>query len=322
MINKQHLEGVRLNEEQVQDVYEMYHNVPYITVSRHAFITMVLDCPPEVKLKKHKQVEQTLFISDIMKEYYLPFSHQVYDWIKMFGIYPWYSEKISGTEFSVPIIPPIGSGYIKTHLNAKHKQVYMWFWDDDMKNGYDKRVKFRFKSNSSKPDIKGNLRSSIKSTLNEYKTIRLVQESTEIAAYNQARPQHVFEYKPPRNAPGDDNLTTLDSFGEDIAGIVQKQQEHLRLKKAGIRTDALKYSVMQSIAMNQGVQMRFGAQPILRSESGNTVWERRNASLLDKAIPLQADYTYKAAATPKVAVDLIKITQHFETMLTMIGTIS
>ena len=312
-------DGVRLNDDQIHDVYEMYHSVPYITVSRNAFVNMVLDCPPQVKLKKHKQVEQTLFMSDIMEEYYLPFTHQVYDWIKVFGLYPWYPEKITGTEFSVPVIPPMDSGYITTHLNAKHKQVFKWFWNDTKTTtGHDRRVKFRFKSMYGKPDIHGNLRSGIKSALAGYKTMKIVRESTEIGSYHSVRPQHVFEYKPPRNAPGDDNLTTLDSFGEDIAGIVQQQQEGLRIKKQNIRTDALRYSVMKSIEMNTGVQMKFGSQPILRSETGNTEWERRNASLLDKAIPLQADYVYKAAATPKVAVDLIKISNHFETMLTAI----
>ena len=91
-------QGTRLNIQQVADVYELYFGMPSIMMSRNAFVSMVIDCPPRIVLKNHPEIEQSLLFADIMAEFYLPFGHQIYDWIKLYGIYPWYSKKIKGNE--------------------------------------------------------------------------------------------------------------------------------------------------------------------------------------------------------------------------------
>lgn len=306
-------QGIRLNEQQERDVTELYFGSPSIMMSRNSFMSMVIDCPPRVVLKNHPDISESPMMADMMAEHYLPIAHKIYDWIKLKGVYPWYYKKIRNTGMTKPVIPELNSGYITTHLNKDHEQVFKWFWYGERK--HYSRMKFRTKKPNSQPDIHGNLRSDIYSAIAEYKTIKIVRESTEIASYHQARIQHIFEHKPPRNAPGDDNLTTLESFSDEIAGIVQRRQEGLRAKKMTLRTDSARLGVLEAISRNQHVKMRFGSHPVLRSEDRGTQWERQNANLLDSAIPLQPDFVYKPAAVPKISVDLEPMSKRFDISL-------
>lgn len=296
---------------EVQDVFEIYHKHPYIKTTRDAFMSMTLHSPPVITFhrKGANSIEDaTDELKLILKMYYVPFLEDIYDWIKTVGVCPWYFETIRDTGHRVPIVPPVGSGYIVTLLNDKHKQEFRWYWNDGGK--YDRKMYFEKKDHI--PTLNGSLTSPISSLLQEWKTLKLVRQSTEMVAYRQARQQHVFEYHPPRNQVGDDNITTLESFGEKIAGGVMMAQERLQDAKITVRTDALYRAMLETSAANRGMQRKFGTGPFLRSEEHGDQWERENASVIDYALTMKPDFSYKPVPTPKLDIKLQEITQRFD----------
>ena len=131
----------------------------------------------------------------------------------------------------------------------------------------------------------------------------------EVAQYQAARPNHVFEYHPPKIDHTEDNFTTLNSFGDDIAGIVLEKTEILRGKKMKIRTDALRKAQIDTLKQNSGYYQQ---QQYLESEAAKDAQQRINQGFLDRSIRLPADFRYQAAASPKVLVDIEKITRRLD----------
>lgn len=297
---------------EVQDVFEIYHKHPYIKTTRDAFMSMTLHSPPVVTFHRGKgkgtEEDPTEELKLILKMYYVPFLENIYDWIKTVGVCPWYFETIRDTGHRVPIVPPVGSGYIVTLLNDKHKQEFRWYWNDGGK--YDRKMYFEKKDHV--PTLNGSLTSPISSLLQEWKTLKVIRQSTELVAYRQARQQHVFEYHPPRNQVGDDNITTLESFGEKIAGGVMMAQERLQDAKITVRTDALYRAMLETSSANRGMQRTFGVGPFLRSEEQGEQWERENASVIDYALTMKPDFSYKPVPTPKLDIKLQEISQRFD----------
>lgn len=228
---------------EVQDVYEIYHKTSVVKTSRDAFLSMCLHNPPQVKFNSGETTRlPTEQLNLILTLYFVPWLKASYDWIKMVGVFPWYFETIRDTGFRVPVVPPFGSGYIVTLLNDRHKQEFRWYWSDTGK--HDRKMFFERKDHV--PTLNGSLTSPIASLLGEWKTQKIVRQSHELAAYRQAHQQHVFEYHPPRNQVGDDNVTTLETFGEKIAGDVISAQERMNDARITVRTDALYKALLET----------------------------------------------------------------------------
>jgi hypothetical protein len=310
-LHRQQQGETRLDTATERDLWEAFHRLPYIQVSRSAFIGMVLECPPEIKLKSFP-LAQSEEMQMLLKLYWLPWLQNMYIWIKIFGICPWYVKRLRGTPHSIPVVPPFGSGYMTTHMDAKtHEQVFHWYWTNTTEP--EPNMFFEFGPSAlQKPTLAGEFTSAMSALLDEYRTIKIVRQATEIATYHQARPQHIFEFHPPRNNPGDDNLVNLEAFGEKIAGSVQRQQEALRGAKMTLRADQLYDSVLRASAANKGVQLKFGASPIMQSEERGQQWERENAGMIDRGIPLRPDFHYKTAAQPKLGISLDAIAKRLD----------
>lgn len=290
---------VPLAVNQVHDVYDIYHNHPYMKRSRDAFVSMALQKPPEVIIHT-LNMESDDELNAVLDMYWLPWLQSMYDWLKMIGICPWYYRRIRGTIHMYPCVPPWGSGYITTYLDKRHEQQFSWFWNDTQV----KDNSIHFERSAHIPALNGQLTSPVASLIPDWKTQKIVRESTDIVAYQQARPQHIFEHHPPKNQIGDDNMTTLESFGEKVAADVMATQEGLTLAKMRIRTDALKEAIQETISNNHGMKKRLGTGPFIRSETQSDQWERENAGLLDHAVHLKPDFVYKPVQSPKLDIHL------------------
>lgn len=304
--------GKRLNVEQEKDILNIRYKVPYTSIARNAFIHTALDCPPEVTFARHKNVVQTDLMADIMREFYLPFVHQMYDWLKMYGIYPWKKKRVKGTSLYRPWIPPLESGYIETYMTKRGEQRFRWFntYSADMNVGRnehkpDLSMNFGYKSEAQLPSIHGEIRSDLAQLLVDYKTTLIIREATELTVYGQARVQHVLEFHPPKSGGGDDNLTTLTSFSDSITGHVRSREEQFRRKDVRLRTDALKANIKY-----------YGhRQPhtgYLHSESFASKQTREHTGVLENAIPLDPDYHYKPVQAPKIGVNLNEFNKRFD----------
>lgn len=316
---------IRLNTEMENDINELALTNPLVTIARNLFVAKIRENPPEIQLTSYKKkIKQSKLLQHYIIIYYVPVMESMYDWIKMYGVFPYKKRKIPNTNMWRPWIPPLKSGYIKTFLNKSHEQHYRWYWNGELTGNqfggshikHDSSMRFGWKDEKSRPGVDGMFHSDIASLIKDYKTERIVREATEIGSYHGARPQHVMEHHPPKYNGGDDNLTTLETFGEEITGEVQFMQEKLRKEKFQVRTSTLQENIMYSIMRNKGYDKLFGRQSgMVNSESSRDQFERESAMQLDRAIPLAPDYTYKAVQMPKISVDMVKISSRFDELI-------
>lgn len=298
----------RLDPKEVEDVLEIYNNLPYIQIARNYFVSMILRCPPQVKFKT-LELDDPKELELILEIKYLPWLISQYNWLKMFGVFPWYFESTTGTDHKVPAVPPYESGFITTYLDKKHRQQFRWYWNDN-KDEHERKMYFIY-DEGHLPSLKGKLRSSIASLLSEYRSVKIAREMNEISWWQQAHPQHIFEFHPPRNMPADDNLMNLESFGEKIAGTVMAQQEELRSRKFTIRKEDFEESLSRSYYRNKGIK-RGRVTPFMKSDTEKQQWELENASIIQKGIPLNADFSYKHVPAPSVSADFVRITSRLD----------
>jgi hypothetical protein len=302
---------IRLNEAETADIWDIYHHLPVLKTASSVYGSIITKSPASVKLAKSQKMAPELRI--LFDLYWIKWDFDSYIWETAFGVVPWRPIDISGTIHRYPTVPKYGSGYISTYLDKDGLQRFKWYWTVGSKLGEDKSFFFETKSNP--PDINGHYTSAIAALLPDWRTTKIVREATEIASYQQARVQHVFEYHPPKNVPGDDNLATLEEFGDTIAGTVMSQQEGLQNAKMTIRSDALQDAISTANAKNRGLKAKFGTPyGYLKSDNQGQKWELDNANILEKGIPLKADYYYKAVASPQVHANLTQLCERLDHM--------
>ncbi len=206
----------RLHEGETKDIWDALHHIPFIKAACSIYGSIIAKSPATVKLSKvNKMAPELKILFDL---YWMRWDYDSFVWEIAFGIVPWRPMPVMGTVHQYPEVPKFGSGYIASYLDGAGSQRFKWYWTMGKKLGEDKSFYFDVKSNP--PDVNGHYTSAIMSLLHEWRTIKIVREAVEIASYNQARVQHIFEYHPPKNVHGDDNLATLEEFGDTIAGMI------------------------------------------------------------------------------------------------------
>ncbi len=296
----------RFNKQQEDDCWDMLDKTPFLMICNDMFVSMVLKCAPTITLDTLGW-EMTDELQFLFKTYWVPTLQQAYTWDHAVGYFPIRWKNVKGTHHRIPVIPPRGSGYGATMLNAENEQEFVWYWDKQSEP--DKNVKMETWRHP--PGTDGSIRSPLASLLYEWRTLTLVRRSTEIATDQQAHQQHIFEFHPAKTNNGDDNLASLEQFGDEIAGTVLAQQEGLNSRKSSMRIADLHQSLAMAQAYNRG--MRRGG-PILKSESRGDAWDRENANVLERGIPLKPDFNYKPVPPPRITTNLIDVSVRFEKM--------
>lgn len=305
---------IRLDELTTKDIYELYNSTPSIKISRDAFLAMTLCTPFQVQIPS-LDLQNDKGMEILIEQYWMPWLRTVYDWMKMFQICPYYFERVKKTDHYYPVVPEFGSGYITTFINDKHKQEWKWYWSHGMQSGDDtsEEKTMHWIIGHDKPSIYGTYRSPISTLLGDYKTLRILRESLEVASTQGCRPPLIFEYHPPRNDNGDDGLTTLEAFGEQVARVMSAKREALHSQKMKIRKSELMSQLYSSYMHNHGFRQQLGTgNTMMWSDTSRDAWERNNTGLVDRSIPLEADYVYKAPAKPSVMADLEKHANRFD----------
>jgi len=302
----------RLKKDEEDDCWDMLDKIPMLMISHDTFVSMVLSCPAKIELSTLNW-EMTDELQFLMINFWLPAQQTSYTWLKAVGYCPWYWESVRGTEHRIPVVCPRNSGYCTTYLDTKHRQQFAWHWNDAKTMEADKNVYIITARHA--PGLDGSIRSPIASLLYEWRTTRIVRTSTEIATDQQAHQQHVFEFHPAKTGNGDDNLQTLESFGDKIAGTVLSQQESLYAAKSSMRVADLHHSLASAAAYNRGMRR---SSAVLRSESQSDQWERENANILERGVPLKPDFNYKPVPPPRITTSLPELSLRLEKLASAI----
>lgn len=289
--------GCPLNHAEMLDIWDYYHRYPYIRLCAEIFTSMVLKRVPKIKLNGFDDENSDFLL--VQEIYHRTFLIQFYIWYHLFEIVPIYKLKIKGTKYYKPMIPPFEAGQIWTEMDyEKREQVFKFCWKNASE--YDRKIYFRVGSHP--PGLDGRINSVMASMLHDWRTCSIIRQATEMIAYQQARPQHVFEMHPSKINPGDDGLIGLEQFGEQIAGSVMMDQEKLANSKMEVRSEALMNSLKAADYLNYGFKNRF--ETTQRSESRGSQMERETSQFLSRGYSLKPDAVYKAVPSPHLGFNL------------------
>lgn len=311
---------VRLNQEQVDDTWAIYHRTPNIQVARDAFASIVF-CAPFTVTTKSLALQESDEVRVLIEQHWLKWQNDVYDWLKMYGICPYYLERVGRTVHRYPVVPPFGTGYITTYVKVKankQKQAFKWYWNGhgnptvQQAMGYDKDVEFIIGHHA--PTIQGQLTSPVSTLIDDYRALRIVREAMETATHQAARPVHLFEHHPPKNGTVDNHLVSLEFGGERAAGAMLEQVEAMQQRKAQIKTSDLVQSLLESALHNKRLNGLTPSGPFKElSQDRRRAMDMENPGLYSRSFPLRADYKYVQAASPKILTDFQKLEKHVDT---------
>lgn len=295
-----------LDMRMMNDIHEAFSTLPYTCIARDAFVSIVLRCPPEITMKTLKDWQMTDELRALMQMYWLPWNISKYDWIKQFEIAPFYFEKVRGTEHFIPVVPPYGSGRMTTFLDKQKKQQFRWYWANESK--HDSR--FYFDLGDRPPGLDGKIRSTMSSIIAEWGTLKIIRTAIEVSTEAQKTTRTLFEYHPPKNLH-DDNLETLEAYGDKVAGSVMSQARDLETMKFKMSKQVLDWSLMQADAENRA-KMGGTAKPNNRSDSLDKLVQRTYATMMSTGTPIPADFVAKTIPAPHVTADMHKIWERLD----------
>jgi hypothetical protein len=131
-----------LNSLECYQCQRIYHNYASIKISTREFKGKLFETPFDVKVlsKYSKDVignVRTAIKEKLIESYWMPFLNDHYDWIKIFGICPFYFEPVILTQnskpavFYVPVCPKPEMGTISVYQRKNRSQGYLWKWSSD-----------------------------------------------------------------------------------------------------------------------------------------------------------------------------------------------
>ncbi len=301
-LSKKPLDETPLDQAAYNDISSMFHGVSELKTARDAFLSMCLCGPFRFTIPK-LGLSNTPEMDTIIRRFWMPFLHLLYDWLKRVNVCPYYFE-LQGKHW-VPIVPNPELGSIGVYVTPKHKVKYKWRWT----HGYDADTEEKhmyFFCGDHAPGPSGRITSSLSALLPEYRTLVILQKSLEIASTQNSHITHMLEYHPQPASARQDHLTGLTAnFGEQVAGIQRAGVEMARAHEIRVRTREM---------MNQakGYQLAANgrAKQVAWTDMPADALERMDAGL-DRAVPLGPDYKYVQPARAAVVADYLHHSQAF-----------
>ena len=298
---------VRLDPAATQDIIELYHTTPSIKMARDAFVSMVF-CGAFKVIMKTLPLQNNRELEILIELYWVRWQRDVYDWIKMFGVAVYYFKRVSKSNHFIPIVPPVGSGYITTYMTRDHEQRFKWYWMGEVRVSEDTGVHWVLSDHL--PTIHGQYRSPVHTLLPDFRGLRDFRRDARTASFGRANPPFIYEHRPPKGGPHDDNLIMLDAFSDKSAGAVLDMEGNLQKRKARISSQNLFDTISRAHMRNMRASLARTVRrrgPFKASEDVFDKWEDENPGFYTRAVPLAAHHHYVSPAQPGVVVDIEKI---------------
>jgi hypothetical protein len=307
----------RLNEAQWADCWAIFRSSPSCIRSFETFAALITRRPPKVRfrLKLGKEFQE------ILEKYYVDWELNIYKYDKTVGIAPWYFVpiKVGENTHMVPVVPDPQSGYITVYPDSNGVLSYYYYWNNDPKSNAfvtsiepDKRFFFEVRRNG--PSLDGSLNSPLITVLSDWRTLKIFREAHEMAAFQQARLQHIFELHQNNTVNVHEAITQLESFGDQIAGGINTAlEEKLMAQRADVKTADLYTALAESWAYNRGVRRANGVtNQYIRSEGMGQKWLLENSNIVEHGVALRPNVTHKVAQAPQVHAQFLELRERFE----------
>ena len=150
---------VPVDEAATADLLEMRRSVPEIGIAREVVLSMLV-CGPFTFRIKSIGLESSDDMTKIIARYWMPWQRKLVDWIKTFGVCPYYF--IMQGDHPIPIIPDMDAGRISVGLDKKRRNEYKWNWTN---GATDENMAMLWVVTDSAPSCTGVLQSALSSLL-------------------------------------------------------------------------------------------------------------------------------------------------------------
>ena len=297
----------KLKADQIYDIIDIKRNNANINTSIDSFLAITLQCPAKVSIPSLDLI-QSDELEHLMRIYYLKWKRDMYIWLSLFGIFPWYLAKLKGTVHKYPVSPPMLSGEIETRMSKQHRQEFRWLWGADSKPDRN----FQFVVKQHVPSIYGDIMTPIVSLISPFNTLKIATESKEIEMYNQSRPQNVIEYRPNiKRYENDTDLAkeisqTTNTFAVPTENSEQNLTESINeIRKVRVKDTQRAVEEAARINSERGVNNDY-----IYMHSKKTT--PKMTSFDGKTIYLPADFTHKLIPSIKVTVNLKEMITNFD----------
>jgi hypothetical protein len=298
-----------LDEDTIRDLLDMYHSVPVIKVARKSFLSMTLGEPftfsiPAIGLESNKDMEK------IISAFWMPWLRTVYDWVKLFGICPYYFKKTKGEKpHMIPVVPDIQLGYITVVVNTAHELEYKWYWSHGTHT--EQETKMLWVITEDHPSCSGQLNSPLVSLLANYRSLKKLQKSQDIACTQAARPVHLMEYTPNARTANNDELTHLVADFGKAAGITKARRDQMRNQEIRVKTAELYKQLQETHNANT---VNSTVSQTLWTDTSAQVLEEMDNGFASRVVALRPDFHYKAAQAPVLVADFYAAESQFNLM--------
>ena len=245
-------QSYQLNSYMEADLLEMFHGLSTIKASTDGFLAMVLQCPARVTVQKIG-LESNKILKMLMATHWLDWQKNMYKWIVVYGICPWYVVKIRKTKHKYPISPPFQSGTISTYMDKNHIQRFEWKWIDGKVDD-----KMRFETKNYNPTVFGGFTTPLVSLLSSYRTLKIAREAKERSWHIQSNRQHIIEYNPNRKQVEEDSIGINRTYRPDTFSGRNSTTNPAPLQKTRVK-DAAKAlreaQLLNSLTIDSGQTM-------------------------------------------------------------------
>jgi hypothetical protein len=293
--------GTVLDEASLADVREMWHNVPVIAVARRLFLSMVLSgsfsfAIPKLGLRSNTAMDK------MIQAYWLPWLRQVYEWIKLVGVCPYFL--IRRGEHRVPVTPDWALGYISVETVAREPaRRFHWNWYAPDKTN----PTMYWVLSEDAPSPYGVLRSALSTLLAQYRSLRILERAQDVAATQCARRVHVLERRPDQSLPNDG----LNRFSAYKNAETHQRHNEVADMQLRLRTRQIAQALN---AQGRLRDARSTATPLSWTESEAEALEEIDDGLARRVVVLNPGLAYKEPAKPSLVAKVEEARRQFDIM--------
>jgi hypothetical protein len=292
----------------MRDVAEMFDRVHVIQLARKSFLSMTLSEPFTFRIKRIG-MRSNDDMTNIIRTWWMPWIRTVYDWIRKFGICPYYF--IKKGDHRIPVVPDLDLGFITIVVTAKHEIRYRWYWNHGTQTEQEADMYWVVTEGHPAPD--GSLRSALASLLPDYRALVKLRDAQDVAATQAARPVHILEYRSQLGGQSaDDDLTTLMSgFTARSAGVSRSRRQAMEANEIRIKQAELNRHLRR---MQQANTAQTNVQQTLWTDTPEKQMDEIDSGWGNRVIPLRPDWHYVQSAKPSLVADYYHAQMQFNTM--------
>lgn len=300
---------VRLNEKEEIDITNMLTKLEGVKDGFNSFHGHAFSKPPEVKMPK-LGLKAGKHMQNLLDGKGETWRREAHIRLNGYGLVP-YMFKVVGDSY-YPTIPPLGTGHIKTYYDTDElEQKYLWFWNNQSDPKPAMGIEWIVES---PPTVSGHHTSIAMSVLESWKDRTLTIQNSQRVDHQISHGPLFLEKNPPKNKPGDDQLTAM-SFGDVEEGFVDNEIQERDARRQVMDMGALDRALLHAHSKNTGETFSSASKPPLWSEDEIDRQKREGNTWYSRSVALPEYWKVTQTTAPRGCRDPLPISQRLDQLV-------